>query len=104
VHHAERVGYVQYRLQEDCLFIDKLYLLPAYRRRGMGVQVIRLLENIAISSDRPLLRLEANKRNAAAMAFYERVGFAVTGDCEDNDGSVWDTCFLEKIAVSSFSA
>jgi GNAT superfamily N-acetyltransferase len=104
VHHAARVGYVQYLLQEDCLFIDKLYLLPAYRHRGIGARVIRMIEEIATSSERPLLRLEANKRNTAAIAFYEHVGFAVAGECEDNDGSVWDTCFLEKIAVSPFSA
>ncbi len=49
------------------------------RRRGLGSQLLRWLEAVAIESGASMIRLEARSDNAAAIAFYERHGFRLEG-------------------------
>jgi ribosomal protein S18 acetylase RimI-like enzyme len=94
---SNHIGYLQYLIMSDCLFVDKLYLLSEYRRKGIGVQIVDGLVTIAVSAGRSILRLEVNKRNLTAIEFYKHIGFLVVGEPDDNDGSVWDTCYMEEI-------
>jgi GNAT superfamily N-acetyltransferase len=96
-YRSDHIGYLQYLMMSDCLFVDKLFLLSEYRRKGIGVQIVDRLLTIAVSAGRSILRLEASKRNLTAIEFYKHIGFLMVGEPDDNDGSVWDTCYMERI-------
>jgi ribosomal protein S18 acetylase RimI-like enzyme len=68
-------------LQESlagCFVVD-LILLPAWRGRGLGTQLLRRLIDEAKATRRSL-RLHVEKANARAYAFYRRLGFRIVGD------------------------
>ena len=62
--------------------IEKLYVEPAFQGRGIGA---RLLEH-AVSS-LGARRLWALEKNAGALRFYERHGFARTGERKFEEGT-----------------
>lgn len=57
-------------------WISLLYLVPEYRHKGYGIQL--LARALAVYSDmgRKALRLTVAEENTAALRFYERYGFA----------------------------
>ncbi len=57
------------------LLIDEIYLLPDYRGRGIGRQVINQLEAEARTLGITRLYLEVERPNQQAQAFYRRLGF-----------------------------
>jgi GNAT superfamily N-acetyltransferase len=60
----------------DLWFLDKLYLLPAYQRQGIGSYLLQCLIDEAKSA-RAVLRLTVLEVNPARR-FYERHGFVLT--------------------------
>lgn len=57
-----------------CKWIEDLYILPAYRGRGIGGA---FLDHIAARYPDCLLRLEVEEENEGAVALYKRHGFEV---------------------------
>lgn len=57
-----------------CRWIEDLYILPAYRGRGIGGA---FLDHIAQKYPESLLRLEVEEENEGAVALYKRHGFEV---------------------------
>lgn len=55
-----------------CVWIEDLYLLPAYRGRGLASALFALLEEKYPGA---LLRLEAERENAPALRAYRKNGF-----------------------------
>lgn len=60
-------------------WISLLYLLPEYRGRGCGVQLLARAIAQYQAMGRGALRLTVAEENAAALAFYRRWGFTVLG-------------------------
>jgi GNAT superfamily N-acetyltransferase len=60
----------------DCWFLDKLYLLPAYQKQGIGSYLLQGLMDEAKSAQ-VVLRLTVLEVNPARR-FYERHGFVLT--------------------------
>lgn len=56
-------------------FIDELYILPAYRRRGFGRQALALLEDKAREMDVNAVHLEVDQGNHPALELYRRTGY-----------------------------
>jgi GNAT superfamily N-acetyltransferase len=56
------------------LILDELYVLPAYRSKGISTLFIN---DLAQSKDYVLLHLEVVKENVQAYQLYKRVGFEV---------------------------
>jgi ribosomal protein S18 acetylase RimI-like enzyme len=56
-----------------------MHLVPAYRNRGLGSELVRELQQQAGWQGKAVL-LHVMKINPAARALYERLGFAVTGE------------------------
>ena len=57
--------------------IDKLYVLPARQRSGLGGRLIARVEVLAAAAGASTLILNVNKRNAQAIAAYGKHGFAI---------------------------
>jgi GNAT superfamily N-acetyltransferase len=70
------IGLMGVDRRPDFWFLDKLYVLPTYQRRGIGGYLLRLLIEDAKSAQigLRLTVLEANP----ARRFYERHGFVLT--------------------------
>ena len=69
--------------QHDVLFVERLYILPAYQGRGIGTQLLRGI--MARAFDRGLpVRLHVLKVNPARR-LYERLGFTQVGETETSD-------------------
>ncbi|GAB4436021.1 MAG: hypothetical protein OHK0011_19190 [Turneriella sp.] len=80
----------------DDLEIRKIGLLPAYRRHGLGKQLLHHAINHKASALRRCL-IEVSSANAAGLAFYEKLGFSEIGRRHNYyaDGST--AILMEKI-------
>jgi ribosomal protein S18 acetylase RimI-like enzyme len=68
------IGWVEFRRTKSELFLKQLYICPAYQRRGVGSQVMRLLnEQVQTVNSMALFVL----KNNPALRFYKRHGFEV---------------------------
>jgi ribosomal protein S18 acetylase RimI-like enzyme len=63
------LNYVQYA------YLGFMYVLPAYRGKGINRMIIDALEIWAAEKNITELRLEVYQNNTAAIAAYEKVGF-----------------------------
>lgn len=74
-----------------------LYILPAYRRRGVGTQLLNALETFAQSVRARCLWLETQNINYPAIQFYLQSGFTFCGF----DNTLYDpeTLIHEEIAL-----
>ncbi len=67
----------------DHLYLSGLYLLPEYQRQGIGSQVLAsLLDEARVQSK--IIRLRVLKVNPQARRLYERMGFVVTDETEQD--------------------
>lgn len=58
-------------------FVDELYLIPAFRSRGIGGQALTFVETEARKLGIRALRLEVSRDNLQALELYRKRGFAV---------------------------
>jgi ribosomal protein S18 acetylase RimI-like enzyme len=56
-------------------FIDELYILPAYRRRGLGRQAMAFVEQQAREMGVHAIHLEVDRANDSALELYRRGGY-----------------------------
>ena len=61
-----------------CIWIEDLYLCPAYRGQGLGSEFLAMLRQ-HYQGKAVRLRLEAEPGNENAIAVYQRAGFSVLG-------------------------
>lgn len=63
--------------------VGRMAVLASHRGRGIGAAVLDALEREAVGRGVPLVRLSAQ---LTARGFYERAGYAATGDVYDEVG------------------
>ena len=97
---AELIGFAHYFLDTDSqrIKLDKLYVHPAWQRRGVGAALLGRVESEACRQGRTTLTLRTNKHNHIALAAYRKYGFIVTAEVltEIGAGFVMDDYVLEK--------
>lgn len=59
--------------------ITNIAVAPEYRRRGLGREILRALENHALKNGISLLSLEVRASNAAARSLYASQGWSEVG-------------------------
>jgi ribosomal-protein-alanine N-acetyltransferase len=72
------VGYICLWVVYEELRINNVAVAPAWRRRGVGEQLIRFALQEGRESGCSMAVLEVRPSNAAAQALYGKLGFAVT--------------------------
>ena len=58
----------------DC-FLDELYIMPSYRSRGIGSEVMKLIEAYLIKLGLKAIHLYVNNPNTVAYNYYINNGF-----------------------------
>lgn len=80
--------------------VVSVYVDASVRQRGVGRLILSaLIERIATSSDAVTLRLGVLDTNAAAIALYASLGFAVVGEQRDivhHTGRAYDELIMER--------
>jgi ribosomal protein S18 acetylase RimI-like enzyme len=64
--------------QRQVFKLHKIYLHPQWQGRGLGSLLLRHCEREAGKAGAERLVLTVNKRNAKALAVYQRNGFVIT--------------------------
>jgi ribosomal-protein-alanine N-acetyltransferase len=76
-------GYLVSRVLKDKLDLASLAINPAYRRRGVGAALLEYAEMQMEKYKLKVIELEVRKTNSIALAFWQRMGFAVFGSQPD---------------------
>jgi [ribosomal protein S18]-alanine N-acetyltransferase len=69
------VGFAIMKYHDDEAHLLLLAVQPAARRKGVGSALVRWLEQAALTAGVGQVWLEARQGNAAARAFYKRLGY-----------------------------
>lgn len=71
--------------KKDAKFIDEIYITNKHRGKGIGTDIIKTLQ-----SNNDKLVLNVYKKNTSAIALYERLGFVLSEDIdEDRQEMTW---------------
>jgi ribosomal protein S18 acetylase RimI-like enzyme len=85
-HGGRSVGYFAYSLEEDRLFISKIYLKKECRGLGLSSPVFCHLENLAREHQRGRLFLHVNRGNTQAVEVYLHRGFKIVKSVDEKLG------------------
>lgn len=83
-------------LTKPGIYLEDLFVLPEYRRRGMGKAMLSYLGKLAIARDVGRLEWSVLDWNQSAIAFYESMGAEVLTD--------WRTCRVTEESLSTLAA
>ena len=64
------------------LWVEELYVRPAFRGRGLGHEFFAWLRGLAAAEHIRRIRLETEPENERAAALYARMGFSPLGYCQ----------------------
>lgn len=68
------INYWSNEFKGNVLLIDELYILPAYRSKGIATAFFHYLSETRFN-DSVMLQLEVSVENSKAIKLYERIGF-----------------------------
>jgi len=80
---------------DDIGEVKRMYTRPSHQRRGIGGEILGLIESRARATGVTRLVLETGDRHPAAWRIYERSGFTRCGAVLDYPDSAWSV-FYEK--------
>ncbi len=94
------VGFAFYEVQNDGLFyFSRLSVLPAFRRRGIGLALVKYIESRAGESNAPGVRLGARLQLPHLIVRYEKMGYRIA-KYMTHDGYTQPTyVYMEKIGL-----
>lgn len=83
-------------LTKPGVYLEDLFVLPAYRRRGIGTAMLSYLGQLAVARDAGRLEWSVLDWNESAIAFYQKIGAKVLPD--------WRTCRVTGNGLNSLAA
>ena len=87
---------VFHRTHPDHVYLGRLAVLPAFRRRGLAVRLVAAVESFAAASGRRQVRLGVRLALPENRAFFERLGYRETGLDSHAGSSVPTFAWLAK--------
>lgn len=72
------------RLSDDACEIKRMYVVPKARGRGLARELLHALEEAARGLGYAVARLDTGPRQSHAQRFYEKEGYAVIPNFNDN--------------------
>jgi ribosomal protein S18 acetylase RimI-like enzyme len=82
------VAVIETIAEPEALLIENVAVSPAYQGRGLGRRLIAHAERLAAAMGYGEIRLYTNARFVENVAFYRRLGYAVTREAPFLDGRV----------------
>lgn len=82
-------------LTKPGIYLEDLFVLPEYRRRGIGKAMLSYLGKLALERDAGRLEWSVLDWNQSAIAFYQSMGAKVLPD--------WRTCRVSDDALKSLA-
>lgn len=79
IYQSRFVGYVVFYPQGDHIHLESVAVLPAYKGRGVGKQLIQHVEHFARASGYPAVELYTNEAMSENLAMYPRLGYIEVG-------------------------
>lgn len=78
---AVLAGYVWVKIEEEkkSAFLYEIYLAEEYRGKGVGTEVMQLIENLLRQKDIMYFKLHVFGSNTGARKLYEELGFQIAG-------------------------
>ena len=97
-HNNISVGYMSVNMRGEELFLSKIYVASADRRKGYGREMVVFLEEIAREKALNKISLTVNRYNTNSITMYEKVGFSICGRViqDIGNGFVMDDYKMEK--------
>ena len=83
-------------LTQPGIYLEDLFVLPEYRRRGIGKAMLSHLGRLAVARNAGRLEWSVLDWNASAIAFYQDMGAKVLPD--------WRTCRVTEAALTDLAA
>ncbi len=83
-------------LTKPGIYLEDLFVLPEYRRRGIGKAMLSYLGKLALERDAGRLEWSVLDWNESAIAFYQSMGAKVLPD--------WRICRVTDDALASLAA
>lgn len=80
--------------------LKRMYVLPAYRGRGIARRMVAALEEAAHATGRPEIRLETGTYLPAAIALYRSVGYQPIPPYGEYVGNPYSVCFAKTLTPS----
>lgn len=75
----DAVGTARFTLEPDHLYIGRVGVLPTHRGRGIASALMSRMEDIARLLERPEIRLGTRQSLQGNIAFYQGLGYEMTG-------------------------
>ena len=75
------VGFVQYYFDYPYFEVVEIHLLPEFRGKGIGTDILRYLQKVCIAQDRKI-RIGCFKENHRAKHLYQKLGFMQTEETD----------------------
>lgn len=82
-------------LTKPGIYLEDLFVLPDYRRRGIGQAMLTYIAQLAISRGAGRLEWSVLDGNESAIAFYERLGATIMEN--------WRICRVSGEAISNLA-
>jgi ribosomal protein S18 acetylase RimI-like enzyme len=77
-----------------------LYVMPAFRRRGVGTRLLSAVDEFAVGAGARCIWLETQNVNVPAIRFYRRAGFRLCGF----DDTLYDPTVVPTNEIALFFA
>jgi len=74
---CEDIGYTGFRIEEDSIFLSKIYLDQYYRGFGIGSTILEFIMGVARKEGIHRLYLTVFRNNVSAIQSYQRMGFVI---------------------------
>ncbi|MBD0831764.1 GNAT family N-acetyltransferase [Aestuariibaculum sediminum] len=92
------VGYIAIQIEEQTMFLSKIYVLKAYRGKGIAKSAMNFVENEAQKYNLKEIRLTVNVNNKEAIHAYSKLGFINKGSiiADIGNGFIMDDFDMRK--------
>lgn len=96
---GEIVGYTVFALENDYLFLSKLYFLKGFRGKGFGCKTLEFLKDKAKMYGVEKIKLTVNKYNENSIKAYQKWGFEIVDSkvFDIGEGYVMDDYIMQKV-------
>ena len=92
----DRLGYIMIWLDEDKAQIYSMYILEAFRNKGVAYTSLQLMEKILIEKGVGQWTLEVRESNIAAISLYKKIGFKTISKRKDYYTNHEDALYMYK--------